>query len=210
MQNERHFPDNERYDEVTLAGLVARAAARAPARVARLNGGPRRGRTYGALWEKSQRLAAGLAALGFGAGDRMALVACGEPEHTEAMVACSLLGAVFVTLDADDALVEALTACHCTAAMVADYALEPITEARDQLESLKWVVGVSTRKGKATPAQLQARGVRPYAELLVPDLASFAFAGSQPDATMHLVFRSKRTPAVVTHREYFESAFGRR
>jgi len=204
MQVERHSSEICGYDELTLAGWVARQASRAPTAEATLFARRSKARTYGALWERARRLATGLARLGISGGDCIALVISSEQDHADAMVACSLLGAVFVTLHHDDPMAEAMAACHCKAAMVADYALTPIIAAREHVESLKWVIGLPTKKGKSSPAQLQARGVRPYAEVLAADPAR-AFAGSEADSAMELVFRAGEAVTLVTHREYYES-----
>jgi acyl-CoA synthetase (AMP-forming)/AMP-acid ligase II len=123
--------------------------------------------------DKAQRLAAGLSKLGIVAGDCIALVTADEIEQVDAMIACSLLGAVFVSLDpraSTDELAEELAGFACTGVIAADYALAPIVALREHIETLRWVVGISTAHGKSTPAQLQARGVRPYAELAATDL----------------------------------------
>jgi acyl-coenzyme A synthetase/AMP-(fatty) acid ligase len=139
------------YSELTSAGPVAREGNR----------------------DKAQRLAAGLSKLGIVAGDRIALVTAGEIEHVDAMIACSLLGAVFVSVDpraSTDELAEELAGFACKGVIAADYALAPIVAVRERIDTLRWVVGISTARGKSTPAQLQARGVRPYAELAATDL----------------------------------------
>lgn len=205
MQFERHSLEIKRYDELTLAGWVARQAMSRPTAEATMIGRSPKARVYGVLWERAQRLAAGLARLGIGAGDRIALVTGGELEHADAMVACSLLGAVFVSLDTEASPIEAIAAGGCKAAIVADYALAPLLDAREHLGSLKWVIGLSTKEGKSTPAQLQAKGVRPYAEMLAADSSARAFAGSDADGVMELVFRAGDAVTVITQREYVES-----
>src|SRR5215471_6816038 len=99
------------YHELTLAGVVARRATDAPEAPATFTGSVRNTRPYGLLGNKARRLAAGLARLGIDAGDRIALLMGDEVERVDAMVACSLLGAVFVPLDADDSLAPALAEC---------------------------------------------------------------------------------------------------
>ena len=163
--------------ELTLAGLVAREASRTPEAPAFLVAGAagREPRSYGLLWDKAQRLAAGLSKLGVVAGDRIALMTAGEIEHADAIVACSLLGAEFVSLNPHaeaDELAHDLSAFACKGVISPDYALSPICALREEIETLRWVVGISTERGKSTPAQLQARGVRPYAELAATDAHS--------------------------------------
>ena len=191
------------YHELTLAGWVARKAGQEPDAPAKLT--RRKARTYGQLWDKAGRLAAGLLKLGIGQSDRIALVLVDEVEHADTIVACSLLGAVFVSLKYDNLLTQALAACGCKAIIAADYTLAPIAEARTGVESLRWVIGVSTTKGRSTAAQLQARGVRPYAEIAATDPPTRAFAGSLPDDPMQLVFRADKPMMVITHRHHFRT-----
>ncbi len=191
------------YHELTLAGWVARKAGQEPDAPARLT--RRKARTYGQLWDKAGRLAAGLLKLGIGRSDRIALVLGDEVEHADTIVACSLLGAVFVSLKYDNSLARALAVCGCKGIIAADYALAPIAEARNGVESLRWVIGISTTKGRSTAAQLQARGVRPYAEIAATDPPTRAFAGSLPDDPMQLVFRADKPMMVITHRHYFRT-----
>lgn len=190
------------YNELTLAGWVARKASLEPDAPARL---ARRARTYGQLRDKAERLAAGLVKLGIGRSDRIALVLGDEVEHADAIVACSLLGAVFVSLNHDNSLARTLAVCGCKGIVAADYALAPIAEARNSVESLRWVIGISTTKGRSTAAQLQARGVRPYAEIAATDPPTRAFTGSLPDDPMQLVFSADKPMMVITHRQYFQS-----
>jgi carnitine-CoA ligase len=201
-------------NELTLAGLVARQAARNPDSETDVPAcGPHRGRrrTYGQLWNRAQRLAAGMTRLGIEAGDRIALVLADEVEQEDAWVACSLLGAVIVVLDPkteSSELAERLTTTGCKGVITADHALAAVTQARDQVASLGWVAGIVTDHGRASSAQLQTCGVRPYAELAATDASGLRFGGSQPDATMRIVFPAG-TPAgapgiAITHRRHLE------
>lgn len=55
--------------------------------------------TYGSLWEASGRLATKLAARGIEPGQRVAIFMRNHPEFVYGMVACSVIGAVFVPID---------------------------------------------------------------------------------------------------------------
>jgi acyl-CoA synthetase (AMP-forming)/AMP-acid ligase II len=201
------------YNELTLAGFVAREARRTPEAPAGSVDGAvgREPRTYGLLWDKGRRLAAGLSKLGIVAGDRIALMLAGELELADAMVACSVIGAVFVSLDPRvDAteLAHTLQACGCKGVIAPDYALLPVAVVRERIYTLRWVVGICTEQGRSTPAQLQARGVRPYAEVAAADASARTFAGSNPDDAMQLVFpgaAEHSLPDIVTHRQHFET-----
>jgi acyl-CoA synthetase (AMP-forming)/AMP-acid ligase II len=56
-------------------------------------------RTYGELWERTQRLAAALAGLGVRRGDRVAVLQTNSALYVEAYFAAAALGAVFIPLN---------------------------------------------------------------------------------------------------------------
>lgn len=55
--------------------------------------------TYGELAERSASVAAGLASLGVGTGDRVAAIALNGPRMVELLFACRFLGAIFVPMN---------------------------------------------------------------------------------------------------------------
>jgi acyl-CoA synthetase (AMP-forming)/AMP-acid ligase II len=172
------------YDIDNLAGAIARGAGATPDAPA-LAIGSGKPRTFALLWEKSRRLAVGLARLGVVKGDRLALLLSGQAEHADAMVACSLLGAPFVSLEAPQSTrnLARLAGWRCKGVIAVDYALPEIVAAREEIDSLRWVIGVCTARGRSTPAQLQALGVRSYAEIAAPDPSSCHFVEARSDTT---------------------------
>jgi len=93
-------------NELILANLIRRRAAAEPdldvltfVDVAKDGGLSEEIRTYRALWQNGQRIAATLQAFGMKAGDTFAVVMDNHPEFVDLMVASSILGTIFVPID---------------------------------------------------------------------------------------------------------------
>ena len=205
------------YDPLTVAGLVQQwATAKPDFRVVTVEGAGVRDdetRTYQQLWDRGHHLAAGLRRLGLVSGDKVGTLLANHVEFVDLMVAASLLGIAVVPIDPrtkGDKLVYMLATAACKGVIAADYALPEMMAVRDQVKSLQWLVGLPTDEGKATTAQLQAAGVRPYGEVADTDYHSESFAGSAPDSAMELIYTSGTTGdpkgIVMTHRRYVENA----
>jgi carnitine-CoA ligase len=205
-----------RYSELTLAGIVAARAESEPDAVApalfSAGAPPGMARTWRQLWDKGQRVAAGLLRLDVAAGDRIALLLAGRAECVDAYVACSLLGATVVPIGTGsrgDALAQVLAAAACRGAIAADDALSAIGDVRDRVPTLRWVLGVASSDGRSTPAQFQAHGARPYAEVAAADPTGCRFPGSRPDDAMQIVFAAgpggPDEASVTTHRCHCEA-----
>src|SRR5258708_6078483 len=81
-----------------IGSWTARRARMTPDRIAVVHDG--RDWTYGQLHERTTRLAHALGALGIVQGDRVAYVGPNHPSFLETMFATTMLGAVFVPLNA--------------------------------------------------------------------------------------------------------------
>ncbi len=205
------------YDPLTIAGVVSRWAAEKPDfRVLTVEGAGVREdetRTYAELWDKGRALATGLRKLGLKPGDMVATLLANHAEFVDLMVAGSLLGAALVPIDPrtrGEKLTYMLSAANCKGVIAGDYALKELLGVREKVPSLQWVIGIPTDEGKATTAQLQAVGVRPYGEVAGCDFRGEEFPGSDPDGRMELIYTSGTTGdpkgIVMTHRRYCENA----
>jgi len=205
------------YDPLTIAGVVCRWAAEKPDFVVLTveGAGVREDetRSYAELWDKGRALAAGLRKLGLQPGDRLATLLANHAEFVDLMVAVSLLGAALVPIDPrtrGDKLIYMLSAVGCKGVIAADYALSELLSVRERVPGLQWVVGLPTDEGKATAAQLQAVGVRPYGEVAGCDFRGVELPGSQPESTLELIYTSGTTGdpkgIVMTQRRYCENA----
>lgn len=84
---------------VPLAALLARHRRVRPGKLALVDGATGECATYAQLHDRVARLAAGLAAAGIGAGDRVACLALNGKAYTETFLAIAWLGAVIVPLN---------------------------------------------------------------------------------------------------------------
>ena len=83
--------------DVSLASWFAKRAARTPSRRALTF--EDHTSTYAELWQRVERLAAGLRAGGVNAGDRVGFLGLNQPAFFETLLATSRLGAIFVPLN---------------------------------------------------------------------------------------------------------------
>lgn len=204
-------------DPLTLAGVVARWAVEKPDfAVLTVEGAgvrPDETRTYAELWDNGRSLAAGLKNLGLRPGDMVGTLLANHAEFVDLMVAGSLLGFAIVPIDPrtkGDKLVYMLGSVGCKCVVAGDYALPELLAVRERVAGLQWVIGLPTDEGKATTAQLQAAGVRPYGEVASTDARGETFPGSVPDSPMELIYTSGTTGdpkgIVLTHRRYCETS----
>jgi crotonobetaine/carnitine-CoA ligase len=204
-------------DPLTLAGIIGQWAVDKPDfTVLTVEGAGVRDdetRSYAELWDRGRSLATGLSKLGLRSGDMVGTLLANHAEFVDLMVAGSLLGVALVPIDPrtrGDKLVYMLGAAGCKGVIAGDYALPEMLAVRERVAGLQWVVGLPTDEGKATTAQLQAVGVRPYGGVAGTDFRGIEFPGSCPDSPMELIYTSGTTGdpkgIVMTHRRYCETA----
>jgi crotonobetaine/carnitine-CoA ligase len=202
---------------LTLAGIISQWATEKPDFVVLTveGAGVREDetRSYAQSWEKGQSLAAGLHKLGLKPGDMVGTLLANHAEFVDLMVAGSLLGVALVPIDPrtkGDKLIYMLAAAGCKGVIAGDYALPEMLAVRESVAGLQWIVGLPTDEGKATTAQLQAAGVRPYGEVAGTDYRGIDFPGSDADSPMELIYTSGTTGdpkgIVLTHRRYCETS----
>lgn len=190
-------------NELILSDLIALKAVEQPHRDVltfehfSLDGGatPDEVRTYADLWRRGNRLATRLAALGLGRGERFALVMRNHPEFVEAMVAASLLGAVFVPIDPRTPASRLAFMLHdsaCRGVITADYALAEVLAARTAAPSVQWLLAIdSGEPGLAAVAG--AEGVEDIATALATDGPEVEAADVQLDDPIQIIYTSGTT-----------------
>jgi crotonobetaine/carnitine-CoA ligase len=139
-------------------------------------------------------------------GDRFAIVMQNHPEFVEAMIAASILGAVFVPIDPrtkGDKLIYMLDFAECTGAIVADYALSNLADVLPRVPRLSWIATF----GRAARAIADARVFRLDAAVN-SDAWEMPIRSNDPDAAMQLLYTSGTTgdpkAIVATHRRFVE------
>lgn len=190
-------------DELILSDLIAlRAAAQPDLDVLTfehfsLDGGatPDEVRTYADLWRNANRLATRLHALGMRKGERFALMMRNHPEFVEAMIAASLLGAVFVPIDPrtpSARLAYMLRDSACVGVITADYALAEVLDARAESPSVQWVLAIDSGE-PGIAAVPGSAGVEDIAIALAADGPDFAAADVQPTDPIQIIYTSGTT-----------------
>ena len=109
--------------------------------------GPDEVRTYAALHEHANRIAAALVRLGMERGDRFGLMMRNHPEFVETMIAASITGCVAVPIDPrtrGEKLAFTLRNAGCRLVVCADYCYPQICAVRPSLPDLRWVFALET------------------------------------------------------------------
>ncbi len=165
-------------------------------------------RTYAQLWRRGCALAHVLVKKGVKAGDRFALVMQNHPEFVEAMVAASILGAVFVPIDPrtkGEKLAYMLDFAECSGAIVADYAWANVAEILPRLGRLRWVATLGAPA--SAPGGTNVFGLKEALDRSSSD--DMEIVSNDPDATMQLLYTSGTTgdpkAIVATHRRFAEA-----
>src|SRR5258705_534503 len=198
-------PDN------ILANVIAnRAEALPDLEVLTIDGGgvrPDDVRTFRQLWGNALRMAGVLIDQGLQPGEHFALLMANHAEFVEAMIAASVVGAVFVPIDPrtkGDKLRFMLDNARCRGVIAADYALDNLADIRDERSELRWVIGLATDEGPRPLSDYP--GVRSLHELLPQDAPALPIQATDPDGPMQLIFTSGTTGdpkgIVMTHRRF--------
>jgi crotonobetaine/carnitine-CoA ligase len=161
-------------------------------------------RSYQQLWDNGQRLAAWLQEQGMQKGDAFALVMQNHAEFVDFMVASSILGTVFVPIDArtrGDKLKYMLDFAECKGAVVGDNALAEVESVWQSAQG-KWIATLGNDQGDYPGISPVLAGPLPDPELEV--------VSTDPDAAMQLLYTSGTTgdPKAImsTHGRYGVSA----
>lgn len=170
-------------------------------------------RDFAALWQNGQRLALWLQQQGVGRGDSIILMMRNYPQFVEAMVATSLIGAVFVPVDIrsmGEKLAYMINHVDAKAIVAEAAALLPLEQVASQLHGKLPLLLVD----KPDEAVTTGYSLSLYASDLPCDIASLAPLVPDPSSPMYLMFTSGTTgnpKAVVrTHGAYMRGMKGLR
>lgn len=165
-------------------------------------------RTWAQLWDAATRLATGLAAQGYGPGDRAALLMANHPEFVELLIASSLIGLTLVPIDPrtpPERLAYMLTKTRCALLVAEPPALPSALAVRPSCPSLRGVAVLGE------PPEPPAQGVVPYRSLLAHTASPAIAARRRPaDEDMQILFTSGTTGhpkgIVYSHRKFTDTA----
>jgi crotonobetaine/carnitine-CoA ligase len=188
--------------EIVLADLIALRAEQQPdldvVTFERWSLGPGAGadevRTYAALHENANRIAAALVRLGMERGDRFALMMRNHPEFVESMIAASVTGCVAVPIDPrtrGDKLAFTLRNAGCRMVICGDYCYPQICAVRASLPDLRSVLTLETGE-TSEPVSLQ--GSASLNEVLAwPAGATVDVRLASPDDPLQIIYTSGTT-----------------
>lgn len=206
-----------RYDPLTLAGVIEQMAAEKPdCLVLTIEGAGVRAdetRTYAQLWDRGQRLAAGLQSLNLQPGEKLGTLLANHVELVDLMLACSLLGAVLVPIDPRtraEKLTYMLDAADCRGVVAGDYALQEVLNVREKVPGLRWVMGLRTDELAEGPTLFDRPVVLDFQDAAHAKVSATPLPGCAPDDALELIYTSGTTGdpkgIVLTHRRYVETA----
>lgn len=149
-------------------------------------------RDYDSLWARGQALAHALQAEGMKSGDRLALMLQNHPEYVDAMVACAILGIIYVPIDPrtrGKKLQYMLEFVECKGIIAGDYCQAALEEISHQTESVHWIWFV----GEPTSRLRLAQRVSLVSELAREARPELPIVADRPDMPMQLLFTSGTT-----------------
>ncbi len=149
-------------------------------------------RDYGSLWARGQALAQSLQAEGMKPGDRLALMMQNHPEYVDAMVACAILGVVYVPIDPrtrGKKLEYMLEFVECKGVIAGEYCQAALAEVSHDTKAVEWIWFV----GQPASRERFAQRVSLMSELVQEFQSELPILGSQLDMPMQLLFTSGTT-----------------
>jgi len=150
-------------------------------------------RTYAALRENANRIAAALIRRHVAPGERFGLMMRNHPEFVETMIAASTTGAVFVPIDPrtrGEKLAYMLHQSGCRGILCADYCLAQVEDVRAAVPDLRWVLALETRE---TPEAVWLRGVDVLNEILATPAATVDVRLASPNDPLQIIYTSGTT-----------------
>lgn len=169
-------------------------------------------RTFGQLQHNAKILAKTLLAKGVKPGDRFAIMMQNHPEFVEAMIAASMVGAVFIPIDPrtmGEKLRYMLEFSECMGVVTADYCMEALTADAFNIGCLEWAIIVGDA---ALPETIHSTIMERYPSSEVRLKAGFPNAHIDPQSAMYMLFTSGTTgnpkAVVLTHAKFMATSKG--
>jgi carnitine-CoA ligase len=154
-------------------------------------------RTYGQIWENSQKLSAAMRDHGLGSMDSFAIMLRNHPEFIEGMAAASTLGAAFVPIDPRTRglkLAYTLNNSESKGIICADYCIEQVMEVKDQVPGLEWVIVIDgTGESDASPRMAEFQNCISMAEIMQGPAVSVDRVVEDPLHPLEIIYTSGTT-----------------
>ena len=191
--------DNQSPDTLILANLIADRMQQWPDRqvltfvsVNTAGGFEEETRTYSALWQNGQRVAAALEAEKMQFGEAFAVITLNHPEFVDIMVGSSIAGTIFVPIDPrtrGKKLAFMLEHAGCRGAVIGDYALPHLREILAGCPSLEWLWVLGDTNDNTIP-NLRERNV---AEVLASSCSDTEIRVQNAESPMQMLYTSGTT-----------------
>ena len=153
-------------------------------------------RTYGALAENANRIAAALIARGLGRGERFGLMMRNHPEFVESMVAASMAACVLVPIDPrtrGEKLAYTLRNAGCRGIVCGDYCLEQIDAVRASLPDLAWILALDSGEAHEAAALIGRAGVDSLGAVLSWPVPTVDVRLESPEDPLQIIYTSGTT-----------------
>jgi crotonobetaine/carnitine-CoA ligase len=153
-------------------------------------------RTYAALAENANRIAAGLIARGLGRGERFGLMMRNHPEFVESMIAASMAACVLVPIDPrtrGEKLAYTLRNAGCRGIVCGDYCLEQIDAVRASLPDLSWILALDSGEAPEAAAAIGRAGVDSLGSVLSQPVPTVDVRLESPEDPLQIIYTSGTT-----------------
>ena len=154
-------------------------------------------RTYGQIWENSQKLSSAMRDQGLGSLDSFAIMLRNHPEFIEGMAAASTLGAAFVPIDPRTRglkLAYTLNNSESKGIICADYCIEQVMEVKDQVPGLEWIIVIDdSGESDASPKMGEFKDCISMAEIMQGPAVTVDRVVENPDHPLEIIYTSGTT-----------------
>ena len=153
-------------------------------------------RTYAALAENANRIAAALIARGMARGERFGLMMRNHPEFVESMIAASTAACVFVPIDPrtrGEKLSYTLRNAGARGMICADYCLEQIEAVRASVPDLAWILALETGEMSDAGALIDRVGADSLGAALSRPVPTVDVRLETPEDPLQIIYTSGTT-----------------
>ena len=153
-------------------------------------------RTYAALAENANRIAAALISRGLGRGERFGLMMRNHPEFVESMIAASMAACVLVPIDPrtrGEKLAYTLRNAGCRGIVCGDYCLEQIDAVRASLPDLAWILALDSGEAPEAAALIGRAGIDSLGSVLSKPVPTVDVRLESPEDPLQIIYTSGTT-----------------
>ncbi len=154
-------------------------------------------RTFGEIWENSQKLSSALLDRGIEKGHSFAIMLRNHPEFIEAMATASTLGAACVPIDPrtrGEKLAYTLNDAECKGIICADYSIEHVMAVRGKVSTLEWIIMLdNTGEADAIAGGAESKDCISMSEILAGPAVTIDRQVTDPQQALEIIYTSGTT-----------------